>query len=90
MVAVVKPLLNNDLVRQHGVVFKFNVIGDGGGIFYLDLRNGKKYMYSQSRRSDLDRFLRKIFKQHPIHTEKKQKRQKGGKHLLSRFFLAKI
>ena len=40
LVAMVKPLLSSDLVRQHGVVCKFNVVGDGGGIFYLDLKNG--------------------------------------------------
>ena len=40
-VSVVQRFLNVDLVRQHGVVCKFDIIGEGGGVFYLDLKNGE-------------------------------------------------
>ena len=40
-VSVVQRFLSGDLVRQHGVVCKFDILGEGGGVFYLDLKNGE-------------------------------------------------
>ncbi len=42
LVAIAKPLINADLVHQHGVVCKFDVLGDEGGTFFLDLKNGNE------------------------------------------------
>ena len=38
IVSVVQRFLSADLVRQHGVVCKFDIIGEGGGVFNLDLK----------------------------------------------------
>lgn len=40
LLAVVPTLLNEGIVRSIQAVYQFDVSGDGGGIFYLDLKNG--------------------------------------------------
>ncbi len=34
-------MVDYDMVQEFGVVCKFIVLGDGGGTFYLDLKNGE-------------------------------------------------
>ena len=52
IVSVVQRFLSADLVRQHGVVCKFDIIGEGGGVFNLDLKNGEiSVMFSFTKQS---------------------------------------
>ena len=41
LLSLVKAVLSESLVRAVGAVYEFNLSGENGGIFYLDLKNGK-------------------------------------------------
>ena len=40
LLALAQPLLNKELVREIGAIFKFIVTGECGGTYYLDLKTG--------------------------------------------------
>lgn len=40
LLTAVQTLLNETIVRSIQAVYQFDVSGDGGGVFYLDLKNG--------------------------------------------------
>ena len=42
VLALVQAVMSESLVRAVGAVYEFNLSGENGGIFYLDLKNGKK------------------------------------------------
>ena len=40
LLATIQPHLSAELVKQIGATFVFDVQGDDGGIYYIDLKNG--------------------------------------------------
>lgn len=44
LVELVKGVLNESLVRNVDAVYQFNLSGDNGGVFYLDLKHGSGYV----------------------------------------------
>ena len=41
ILALVKAVLSESLVRAVGAVYEFNLSGENGGVFFLDLKHGK-------------------------------------------------
>ena len=41
VLALVQAVMSESLVRAVGAVYEFNLSGENGGLFYLDLKNGK-------------------------------------------------
>ena len=41
VLALVQAVMSEALVRAVGAVYEFNLSGENGGIFFLDLKNGK-------------------------------------------------
>lgn len=41
IIRVARGLINETTVRQNGYLYLFQLDGENGGLFYLDLKNGK-------------------------------------------------
>lgn len=41
IIRVARGLINETTVRQNGCLYLFQLDGENGGLFYLDLKNGK-------------------------------------------------
>ena len=47
LVKLVSSVLNESLVQEIGGMFQFNVLGENGGTWYLDLRSGHGKIYTE-------------------------------------------
>lgn len=49
IIRVARGLINETMVRQNGCLYLFQLDGENGGLFYLDLKNGKKNIQTQNK-----------------------------------------
>lgn len=47
LVKLVSSVLNESLVQEIGGMFQFNILGENGGTWYLDLRSGHGKIYTE-------------------------------------------
>jgi hypothetical protein len=45
VIRAAKEIITEATVRQNGYVYLFQLDGENGGLFYLDLKNGKEVVF---------------------------------------------
>lgn len=51
IIRVARGLINETTVRQNGCLYLFQLDGENGGLFYLDLKNGKLILIVMYRKA---------------------------------------